>query len=277
MWSVPVSQACDGLAGPYLTLLGRSESYRAAALACSTGSQHTHTCAGPYRPCIASTVGRSILRVMPAARVVSEHLGILLCAKYSRALNPMHRAARRNTRTRFWHCCCWCWCCRCCYCWIVIAAAVLHVKFVTSQHVLSFPIGSRPTAAAPTAGHNQHPTCGMTAKVWRRGAARFQPPPNQSTYQAPLLIVCAVDEHTADVANCHGALWLRQLLVQGVVLPADCLCLLGDFQCCINVAHFTQLCSPSHQLCGLQEGQSQSKVTAGAGQHYGYIMVGQGT
>lgn len=70
-----------------------------------------------------------------------------------------------------------------------------------------------------------------------------------STYHAPLLIVRAVDEHTADITHCHGPLRLCQLLVQGFMLLAQGLGLLCGCHGAVHVSLLTQLPCASHQVC----------------------------
>ena len=65
--------------------------------------------------------------------------------------------------------------------------------------------------------------------------------PESGSHLPALLVVCAVYEHATDLAHRHDALWLGELLLQGIVLGLECLSLLHTDHAAIHVALLRQL------------------------------------
>ena len=71
--------------------------------------------------------------------------------------------------------------------------------------------------------------------------------PESGSHLPALLVVRAVYEHAADLAHCHDALWLGELLLQGIVLGLEGLSLLNTDHAAVYVA---LLCQLGGALCG---------------------------
>jgi hypothetical protein len=94
------------------------------------------------------------------------------------------------------------------------------------------------TAGAPGIHPSIHPSINPSITVTMTCKHRLRQ--KWDTYQTPLFIVSAVDEHPTHITHRHGSVWLREGLVQHLVLALVVVSLVGHDQGIVHIPLLTQ-------------------------------------